>query len=214
MKKELDLKTIDSKEKAFLIGTASSHLIKYWKDSKELLAKNILRVEWCLASFNDNLSKEENQKEIIKNWFIRNFGDYIDKIEITPNIFGNENWWLIIYFRITEDSKNNIEKYIPVKKDLYDYYIRGMFGSYSFRSKSPVSYTSSKYYPFCILGNNNFLKTLSKKLKDYYNLTEYHLHIDNSPKKFGYLSYSKNKENTEYFNSVFEKTQDLFDFEF
>ena len=47
-----------------------------------------------------------------------------------------------------------------------------------------------------------------------YNLTEYHLHIDNSPKKFGYLSYLKNKENTEYFNSIFEKTQDLFDFEF
>ena len=121
MIKELDLKTIDSKEKAFLIGASSSHLIKYWKVSKELIAKNILRIEWCLASFNDDSFKGENQKEIIKNWFIRNFGDYIDKIEITPNKFGNENWWINIYFRITEDSKNNIEKYIPVKKDLYDY---------------------------------------------------------------------------------------------
>ena len=213
MVKELDLKAIDSKEKAFLIGATSSHLIKYWKVSKELLAKNILRIEWCLASFNDDSFKGENQKEIIKNWFIRNFGDYIDKIEITPNKFGNENWWINIYFRITEDSKNNIEKYIPVKKDLYDYYIRGMFGSFSFRKNFSASYTSTNY-PFCIIGNNDFLKTLSKKLNDYYKLTEYHLHIDNSPKKFGYLSYLKNKENTEYFNSVFEKTQDLFDFEF
>ena len=133
MVKELDLKTIDSKEKAFLIGATSSHLIKYWKVSKELLAKNILCIEWCLASFNDDSFKGENQKEIIKSWFIKKFGDYIDKIEIAPNKFGNENWWINIYFRITEDSKNNIEKYIPVKKDLYDYYIRGMFGSFSFR---------------------------------------------------------------------------------
>ena len=42
MVKELDLKTIDSKEKAFLIGATSSHLIKYWKVSKELLDKNII----------------------------------------------------------------------------------------------------------------------------------------------------------------------------
>ena len=83
MKKELDLKTIDSKEKAFLIGATSLQIITYWKDSKELLAKNILRVEWCLASFNDDSFKGVNQKEIIKNWFIRNFGDYIDKIEVT-----------------------------------------------------------------------------------------------------------------------------------
>lgn len=213
MKKELDLKTIDSKQKAFLIGATSSQIIKFWKDSKELLAKNILRIEWCLASFNDDSTKGENQKEIIKNWFIKNFGDYIDKIEFLPNICGNENHWIIIYFRITEDSKSNIEKYIPVKKDLYDYYIRGMFGSYSFRKYSAIL-SSSSNYPFCIIGNNNFLKTLAKKLNDYYNLTEYHLHIDNTPKKFGYLSYLKNKENTEYFNSVFEKTQDLFDFEF
>ena len=68
MVKELDLKTIDSKEKAFLIGASSSHLIKYWKVSKELLAKNILRIEWCLASFNDDSFKGENQKEIIKNF--------------------------------------------------------------------------------------------------------------------------------------------------
>ena len=88
-----------------------------------------------------------------------------------------------------------------------------MFGSFSFRKNSPALHTSSNY-PFCIIGNNNFLKTLSKKLNDYYNLTKYHLHIDNSPKKFGYLNYLKNKENTEYFNLVFEKTQDLFDFEF
>ena len=161
MVKELDLKTIDSKEKAFLIGATSSHLIKYWKVSKELLDKNILRIEWCLASFNDDSFKGENQKEIIKNWFTKKFGDYIDKIEITPNIFGNENWWINIYFRITEDSKNNIEKYIPVKRELYDYYIRGMFGSFSFRKNFLASHTSSNY-PFCIIGNNNFLKTLSK----------------------------------------------------
>ena len=63
MEKELDLKTIDSKQKAFLIGATSSQIIKFWKDSKELLAKNILRVEWCLASFNDDSTKGENQKE-------------------------------------------------------------------------------------------------------------------------------------------------------
>ena len=54
MVKELDLKTIDSKEKAFLIGATSSHLIKYWKVSKELLDKNILYIEWCLTSFKEN----------------------------------------------------------------------------------------------------------------------------------------------------------------
>ena len=90
MVKELDLKTIDSKEKAFLIGASSSHLIKYWKTSKELLAKNILHIEWCLASFNDDSFKGENQKEIIKNWFIKNFGDYLDKIEITPTGFSQD----------------------------------------------------------------------------------------------------------------------------
>ena len=211
MVKELDLKTIDSKEKAFLIGATSSHLIKYWKVSKELLDKNILYIEWCLVSF------KENQKEIIKNWFIRNFGDYIDKIEITPNKYGNKNWWLVVYFRITDDSKNNVEKYIPVKKDLYDYYVRGMFGSFSFRKNSTASRTTSHYpsnYQFCILGTNNFLKTLTKKLNDYYGLTEYHIHIDNSPAKFGWLSYTGNDENTRYFNSVFENTKDLFGFDF
>ena len=203
MIKELDLKTIDSKEKAFLIGATSSHLIKYWKVSKELLDKNILYIEWCLTSF------KENQKEIIKNWFIRNFGDYINKIEITPNKYGYKNWWLVVCFRITDDSKTNIEKYIPVKKDLYDYYVRGMFGSFSFRKNSPASRTTSHYpsnYQFCILGTNNFLKTLTKKLNDYYGLTEYHIHIDNSPAKFGWLSYTGNDENTRYFNSVFENT--------
>ena len=211
MIKELDLKTIDSKEKAFLIGATSSHLIKYWKVSKELLDKNILYIEWCLASF------KENQKEIIKNWFIRNFGDYIDKIEITPNKYGNKNWWLVVYFRITDDSKNNVEKYIPVKKDLYDYYVRGMFGSFSFRKYSPASRTTSHYpsnYQFCILGTNNFLKTLVKKLNDYYGLIEYHIHTDNSPAKFGWVSYPGNVENTRYFNSVFENTTDLFGFDF
>lgn len=211
MIKELDLKTIDSKEKAFLIGATSSHLIKYWKVSKELLDKNILCIDWCLTSF------KENQKEIIKNWFIINFGDYIDKIEITPNKFGNKNWWLVVYFRITDDSKTNIEKYIPIKKDLYDYYVRGMFGSFSFRKNSPASRTTSRYpsnSQFCILGTNNFLKTLTKKLNDYYGLTEYHIHIDNSPTKFGWLSYTGNDENTRYFNSVFENTKDLFGFDF
>ena len=53
-----------------------------------------------------------------------------------------------------------------------------------------------------------------EKLNDYYGLTEYHIHIDNSPAKFGWLSYTGNDENTRYFNSVFENTKDLFGFDF
>ena len=225
MEKKLNLKTIDTPLKAFLIGHSNCCCWNQWQHGQELLNKNILLLEFTLSQYN------EDERFFIRNWFIKNFSEYGQTyMQYVPHKLCPT---LYLELRITPESKDNIgEKYIPVKKELYDYYIRGMFwNNYVFRSKNTYlnytfCFTGENYnYGICIKnvvnpekiciihinGNKHIIPTVAKKLQDYYNLTNYYIRKNNIGNTLIYLPDNKN---TEYFNSVFEKTQDLFDFEF
>ena len=199
MKKELNLKIIDSKEKAFLIGLSNCQALYYWRNSKEYLEKNILYLSFSVNSFPINY-------EILYNWFNKHFEKNIISMEYR---LSSGHPWLEILISITEDSKDNLQcKYIPIKKSLYNYYIRGMFYYYSFENEIPFkNYVSNT---IDIVGPILLLNTLSKKLNDYYNLTDFEIIYHQNPLKFGSLQYAKNEQNIKYFKNIWSCTKDLF----
>lgn len=201
MKAELNLKIIDTPEKAFLIGLANCQALHYWKSSKEFLAQNILPIE--LPIYNSEYAKSYD-------WFNNKFKDYIESIFYKNNKIGHT--WLHVNIWITLESIDNLQcKYIPIKKSLYDYYIRGLFYLHAFEENVP--FIKSNRDPFYIIGPIQLVETLSKKLNDYYNLTDFEIEYYKlpNPMNFAILKYMKTEKNIEYFKNIWWNSSDLFD---
>lgn len=205
---ELNLKVIDTPEKAFLIGYSNCQPLHYWKDTREALSKNILVIEYALHGY------KENERQIIYDWFVKTFGDYIVDISLNENRYNHKKTWLKISIQITPESKDNLQcKYIPIKKTLYDYYIRGMFYGLSFRKNSPAYQMGYKgRLPFTIVGCDSLIYTLCDKLYDYYGLYDYEIRDEHVPNHICCLNYTNDLSNIKYFDKVWENSNDLFDF--